>query len=186
MRTIDFLAGTPIEQASRLLVENAPARGVFNEIPLRARYATTRPEDIVRHYHWRLELRSITYAHSPRGRKMAAEQEADRASKQATVDACLSALPALDFADADAVVSWVERIADAADRIGVLYDRAAVVETFTAAGWPPGVNCGEDFDESDQRNYAGWIVGQWLASGYPNVGMFAEKWRERFVSKAAQ
>ena len=47
-----------------------------------------------------------------------------------------------------------------------------------AARWAAG----EDFREDDARNFAGWIVGQWLASGYPLVSTFADQWRERFAA----
>lgn len=182
MRTIDLLPGTTIEDAALMLVAAAPARADFNGIRIRAKYATTNPRDIAAQYHWTLTLRAITFAHSPAGKRLAAEQEARKLAAQTAVDACLSDLTSLDFESPTAVLAWVERVANAADHIGVVYDRGAVAERFAAAGWSPGVNCGPAFDGDDARNYAGWIVGQWLSSGYPNVGMFAEKWRARFAS----
>jgi hypothetical protein len=182
MKTIEILAGTHIDTAARMLVEQAPARAVFNEIEIKAFATDTDPAEIVSNYDAQCEARRIAYEQSPEGHRRAAESEARRVAAQATVDACLSDLPCLDFGNPGAVLAWVERIADAADHVGVVYDRERVEKAFSAAGWWPSANCGLRFDEDDARNYAGWIVGQWLASGYPAVGMFAEKWRERFCA----
>jgi hypothetical protein len=86
----------------------------------------------------------------------------------------------LDFDDADAVLRWVEAAAQPADRIGVTYDHNAVRAWFVGHGWGVGVNCGDYFDAEDERNFAGWIVGQWLASRYPMVDRFAADWRAKF------
>ena len=70
MKTIDFSqhVGMRIERAARLLVDNAPARGIFNGVEIRARYATTHPRDIVNEYHWQWTLRAARRANSPEGR----------------------------------------------------------------------------------------------------------------------
>ena len=52
MKTIGLLPGQRIETVARVLCCAAPARADFNGIPLRARYATTKPRDIVASY-WR-------------------------------------------------------------------------------------------------------------------------------------
>ena len=184
MQTIELTAGTTIHHAARMLRAAAPARAVFNDIPIRARYATTRPEDIVKQYHWNDEIRRIVYQHSARGiasKKRAAEV---LASAQATVNACVERLPALDMADARAVLAWVEEMAPAADHYQISYDHSATVATFDAAGWCPGMNCGEAFDGESADNFAHWVVGQWLETRHPMVVSFIADWRAKFPQSA--
>lgn len=50
MRTVEILPGTSIRFAAAQMVVAAPARAMFCGIPIRARYATTQPEDIVKQY----------------------------------------------------------------------------------------------------------------------------------------
>ena len=185
MQTIDINAGTSIHGAARALCAQAPARATFNEIPIRARYATTRPEDVVKQYRWNCEIRAIMWQRSPAG-LASAKDTADRlAAAQRTAAACVERLPALDMADLGAVLSWVEEMAPAADHIGVTYDHAAIVDTFAAAGWHAGMNCGEDFDINSADNFARWIAGQWLASKWPGVAQFIADWRAKFTPEAA-
>ena len=176
MNVIDFRCGTDIDNAACALVAAAPARGVFNGIPIRARYATTAPADIVREYHWRSELRRIVYRNSPRGKAAAAADAKDISSKQAIVAGCLATPP--DFADDAAVLTWVETVA-LANRIGV--DVSAVKAALLANGWESGVNVGEDFRIDDPRNFAGYIVGQWLHCEYDVVLRFIADWRAKFA-----
>lgn len=179
MNTIDLSPGTHISEAARELVRLAPARATFNDIPIRARYATTQPRDIVNEYHRRSEIRYIVYQHSAKGRAQAAERARDLAAKQAIVDTQIDALGSLDFTNCKAVLAWVEATAPAADRVDVSWDRAAALAAFKAHGWGRGVNCGPDFDPLDPRNFAGWIVGQWL-DGFANVVHFIVDWRTSF------
>jgi len=184
MRTIDLLAGTDIRDAAALLVASAPACADFNGIRIRARFATTNPRDIVAMY-WRLsDERSYVYQCSPEGRRAADESKRDVAAKQATVDRMMLVLP--DFDNVPAVLAWVDEFTSAADRVGVMFNRSVIVDAFKAGGWPPGINCGDDFDGDDARNFAGRIVGQVL-DGYekhgacpPIVHSFVEQWSERF------
>lgn len=182
MQTIELTAGTTIHHAARMLRAAAPARAVFNDIPIRARYATTRPEDIVKQYHWNDEIRRIVYQHSARGiasKKRAAEV---LASAQATINACVERLPALDMADVGAVLAWVAEMTDPVD-LGGAYDHSAIVATFDAAGWRAGMNCGEDFKADDADNFARWIVGQWLETRHPMVVSFIADWRAKFPAE---
>lgn len=183
MLTIEPRPGQRISEVARLLVANAPARAVFNDITIRAKYATTNPADVVREYDRRSELRSIASANSPAGKALKAEGEAQAALARSQWAACEAELPTLDFADVAAVLGWVERAAGPADHVAVTYDRAAVVEVFRRGGWTPNANVGADFDEGDARNFAGWVVGQWLV-GYPHVTGFVEEWRRRFAGEA--
>ncbi len=180
MQTIELLAGTSINQAADMLVAAAPARAMFNDIPIRAKYATTNPRDIVNQYLWASDIRRITWEHSPAGKTAAAQAKQYLSECQATLNERVAAMP--DFGDVAAVLSWVEAMAPAADHIGVTYDHAAVVAAFTEAGWPPGVNCGPDFDGESPHNFAGWIVGQWLETRHP-IGRFIQDWRAKFAAE---
>ncbi len=62
MTVFDFLPGTSIGNAAQAMVDSAPSRTTFNEIPLRARYATTLPRDIVAHYRRKCDERFWFYA----------------------------------------------------------------------------------------------------------------------------
>ena len=180
MRSIIFTAGTSIDNAARALVSNAPARGEFNGIAIRARYATTNPRDIVARYHIMTELRGIVWQASPEGRRIRAEQERRTAEAQSTMDRLVDLLPDLPMTEPASVLAWVREAAGPADRIGVRWDRDAVKAHFAANGWLPGVNCGEAFNGDDARNFAGWIVGQWLKYGFPGVDRFVDDWRAKF------
>jgi len=183
MQTIELTAGTTIHHAARMLRANAPARAIFNDIPIRARYATTRPEDIVKQYHWDDEIRRIQWQHSPKGIAAAKRTAEALASAQAAVNDCVQRLPALDMADARAALAWVEEMAPAADHYQISYDHSAIVATFDAAGWRAGMNCGDAFDVESADNFAHWIVGQWLASRMPLVVKFIGDWREKFPAE---
>ena len=182
MQTIDAMPGTSIETFATMLVARAPARGVFNDIELIATHGMS-PGFIVTTYWEKSEARAEARRNSPEGKAVAAEQERRRAAAQRTVDVAVAALPALDFSNVTSVLTWVESVADAADRTDVTWDRDAVLETFRVNGWEPGANCNDDFDADDARNFAGWVVGQWLQSGYPMVKMFADQWRAKFCSE---
>lgn len=182
MRIIETLPGDSIDHAARQLVAAAPARATFNGVPIRARYRTTKPGDIVARYMAITELRSIAWRSSPEGKRVAAETAARTAECQANMTRLVGELGAVDMTDPAAVLAWVEQAAEPSDRRGVTWDRAVVIGYFKANGWEAGVNCGVNFRADDARNFAGWVVGQWLQSGFPNVSMFAAQWRERFMS----
>lgn len=71
MKTIELLAGTHIVTAAAHLVAHAPARADFNGITIRARYATTKPSDIVSRFRYLCDLRAVAYSESPRGKRAA-------------------------------------------------------------------------------------------------------------------
>ena len=171
MKIIEPTCGYSIENAVAQLVAAAPARMTFNDMVLRARYRTTKAADIVARYMG--TIGSSYPKDTPESRREKRRNDAEIAERQATIDACMRDLDALDFDDSAAVVRWIERIAEPADRVGVRLDMPAIVARFGAQGWGANVNTGEAFDKGDARNFAGWIVGQWLANGYPNVDMFA-------------
>ncbi len=180
-RTIDLTPGMRIEEAAHLLVANAPAKAVFNDIPIRAKYATTRPSDIVRQFHLTWELNRIRWLHSPAAKVAAARRAAEVARLQEVIDLHVANLP--DFTSPASVLTWVEVMAPAVDDFDVRYDHESVVTAFAEAGWAENANMGEEYDAEDARNTAGWIVGQWLPSKYPRVGGFIERWRKKFVGE---
>lgn len=94
---------------------------------------------------------------------------------QAIVDCLTENYP--DFSDQAATVWWVAEIAIPANRVGVRVDFETIRRKFSDGGWLPGVNCGEAFDPTDPRNFAGWIVGQWLESTtFLDIDRFVDEW----------
>ena len=180
MKTIELIAGTDIATAARMLVANAPARATFNDIPIRAKYATTKPHDVVARYHRLCDEHAVIWANSPKGRAWAASAAAEVKEAQAAVDRGVAALGSLEFTNVDAVLAWVESMLDPCDHVDVKFNRAEVVAVFTTHGWEPIANCGDAINPDDARNVAGWIVGQWLKSGYPNLGGYIADWRAKF------
>lgn len=180
MQTIEFMPGETIESAARKLVAAAPAQGTFNGIKLTVNENYIGSDHVVFDYRLKYAGRAATYAASPEGKRAAAEAVERPLQAQATVDAHVLSLAHLNFADTDAVLSWVEGVAIAADHIDIGLDRAALRNVFGTGGWEIGVNCGRDFDGEDERNFAGWIVGQWLDCWCPMVTGFIEQWRTKF------
>lgn len=180
MKTIEFMPGETIESAASKLVAAAPAQGTFNGIKLTVNENYIGSDHVVFDYRLKYAGRAATYAASPEGKRAAAEAVERLAQAQATVDVHVFSLAHLDFADTDAVIAWVAGVADAADHVDIKLNRAALREMFVFSGWGIGVNCGRDFDGEDERNFAGWIVGQWLDCWHPMVNGFIEQWRTKF------
>lgn len=184
MKEITFVPGTSIHAAAQLLHSFAQiddgAFGVFNDIRLEAVHGSADPQIVVDEYNVKMEARRKAYAESPEGQRAAAERSAVVARNQALVDRHIERLPWLDCSNPLLVLYWLGGIVEAADDAGVKYDRSFVVETFKARGWMPDANCKPNFDENDPRNYAGYIVGQWLECGHPIVLDFIERWRAKF------
>lgn len=100
---------------------------------------------------------------------------------QRVYDQGMRELTTLDFSSCEAVISWVEKMYDPCDSIYVKKDKKKIVSTFQKNRWHVGVNTGNDFDINDKRNFAGYIVGQWLESFYPNLmSKFIGEWRAKF------
>lgn len=184
MKTIQMMPGESIDYAARTLVAVAPACAMFNDIKIRARYATTRPADIVSRFGRLLAERAYAYRMSPMGKADDVRSQADIAEKQTIINRMLDEFP--DFTDCAAVLTWIDAFAWAADRVGVTFEFGAMLPTFALEGWPAGVNCGDAFDSEDPRNVAGWIVGQALdcyqkSGSAPGVlHKFVADWRARF------
>lgn len=183
MREIVFDAGTNVDRAARMLVAHAPACGDFNGVRMRAKYATTRAHDVVKQWQRTFDEHARLWRRSPDGQRYAREAEARVAEAQRTVDDCVATLERVGpgvFRAPRALLSWLDRMAPAADHVGAKYDHDGLVLLFATNGWAANANCDDKFDENDARNFAGWIVGQWLASRWPGVAIFIEQWRERF------
>jgi hypothetical protein len=178
MRTLNLTVGTDILRAAEMLVLSAPAYAEFNGVPIRARYATTRPRDIVAHFRRLCDKHSAAYQNSPEGKREAEESRLDIVAKQATVDRLCAGLP--NFQLPGDVLAWIEEIAPAADRIGVVCDRSKLTLQFAIGKYYSNANCDDHFNGDDPINFARWIVGQWLSSGNSKIVMYIRHWRERF------
>jgi hypothetical protein len=185
MRTIELLPGTTIDRAAALLVKRAPACADFNGIAIRARYATTRPLDIVARFQRLCGLRAIQWRASPEGRAQAERDAREIREQQANVDALVAELPALDLASPDAALGWLASAIGPLDRCGVRVDRGAIAQAFEAAGWVAGACCDDAFDGESADVFARWIVGQFLSglkgpAVYPGLVGFVDDWRAKF------
>ncbi len=75
-------------------------------------------------------------------------------------------------------------MAVAADHRGCSFNREKVIAAFDKRGWSVMVNTGKEFDGNSERNYAGWIVGQWLVTFNTNLVLrFIGEWRKKFSPK---
>jgi heme-degrading monooxygenase HmoA len=190
MRTIEFMAGTRVDEAAAELVHVAgkygEAQGAFNEIMLTAK-ADTEPAAIVAFYNRESEAQAKAWRESPEGRAAETRQADAIAASQATHDRLVGELPALDFTNAAAVLDWLCAIQEATDHVGVTVNKTAILEAFTAHGFQPNVNCGADFKPDDRDNVFRWLVGQAL-DGLQSVAIhgvihkFAADWKSKFLN----
>ena len=180
MKEIDVPGGYIIRGAAEGLVKNAPAFCMFNGIRLEAQSTDDNPEAIVATYHAECEKQAREWRDSPEGKASAAKQEARRVDLQNIADASMAHLAKLDFTNCDAVLAWVEQMADPCDHVGVDVSKRTIVTTFKLHGWGVGVNTGDDFKKDDERNFAGYIVGQFLEYWHPIVAKFVADWRAEF------
>lgn len=182
--TIRFPAGLHIREAAKLLVERAPASGMFNEIELRAEGGET-PEAVVARFTNQCEERAARYRVSPEGIAAAQARSNAKLGAQQVYDKQMAKLPALDFTNDLAVLDWLCAIQDATDTSGVRMDKNAILIAFATNGFRPNANCGDAFDGADRDNFHRWIVGQALdtlsaVSIHPMIHKFAADWREKF------
>jgi hypothetical protein len=188
MHTVEFHAGMHLDNAAKLRVaaaaEHGEARGMFNDIELTAA-AGVSPDTIVKSFHDQSEARSEAWRNSPEGKAYAAKQAAEIATAQDKHDDMVRALPNLDFKNGAAVLDWLCDIQGATDRVGVAVDKDAILATFAAHGFHPGVNCGDAFKADDRENVLRWLVGQAL-DGLQHVAIhgvihkFAADWKAKF------
>ncbi len=189
MKTIDFSkhVGMRIERAAQFLVDHAPARGLFNGVEIRARYATTHPRDIVNEYHWQWTLRDIRYANSAKGKAERREREQEIARRQARVDDLIANLPI--FGDPLSVVLWIRALSEAMNMVGVVVPSAQIERLFNDHGYWQGRCEGDDYRHDDIHNTSCYLAGQFLAilnGDRPGGGMFlvlCDRWIERWSPK---
>lgn len=180
MKEIKVYIGCMVLGAAENIVKNAPAFCMFNGIRLEAQSTDDKPEAIVATYHAECEKQAREWRDSPEGKASAAKQEARRVDLQNIADASMAHLASLDFTSCDAVLAWVEQMADPCDHVGVDVSKRTIVTTFKLHGWGVGVNTGDDFKKDDERNFAGYIVGQFLECWHPIVAKFVADWRAEF------
>ena len=167
-----------------------PCTAYFNDIKLVANPGD-KSDNIVDFFSQECERQSQEYRESPAGKRVAQEAEERRLAAQAKLDQLMDQLPTLDFGDLTAIVKWFDELQDPSDHIGVNRPWQQIVETFVQHGFAPGMNCGENFDEEDEANFAGYLIGQALSGLACEVHAihqiyckFAEDWRTKF-GKAA-
>lgn len=194
MNSVHFGAGCHINEAAKMLVDaaecNGSATGSFNDIVLTANRGDA-PEAVVSWFTAECERRSEAYRNSPEGRAAAAKQDQRRRETQGKHDALMDSLPRVDMADAGAVLAWLEAMQEPSDHINVVVDKRAILDTFAAAGYLPGVNCGPAYRADDRDNSLRYLVGQaldGLANGpaiHPIFHKFAGDWRSKFMPDAS-
>lgn len=167
-----------------------PCTAYFNDIKLVASTGD-KSDNIVGFFHQECERRSVEYRESPAGKRAEREAEERRQAAQAKLDQLMTQLPTLDFGNLTTLVNWLDELQDPSDHIGVNRPWQQIVETFVQHGFTPGMNCGENFDEEDEANFAGYLIGQALSGLACEVHAihqvyckFAEDWRTKF-GKAA-
>lgn len=182
---IDVLPGDHIDRVVEKLVARAPAFAVFNGIRVDAWPGETR-EAVTARWAEGNAARAEAWRKSPEGIAIAEEQERTRATLQAQADDLMQALPSVDLTNVEVALRWLERLAHASDLTGVVFDRAAVVATFEAAGHALNAFVGKAFDITDREIFARYIIGQCL-DGLACVGAihpvclrFVQEWRARF------
>lgn len=179
MKTIEVTCGQTIEAAARKLCAAAPAKADFNGVTVRARYATTRPEDVAKEYWRRSQARSVMWSpeRTAREARWAAEQKATRER----IAAECAALPSIDWTTHDAPLAWVERVADE-----TIPNAADVASVFREHGYMANACTEGAYNGEDPDNAGRYIIGQAIANLdrwggiHPMCGEFVRRWRERF------
>ncbi len=190
---IQFSAGCHLRSAAAQLVkaakESGEARGMFNDIELRATADTTSTE-IEQYFDRETKARSEAYRNSAAGIADAADRKRRRADAQAMHDGLMRKLTDLDFSDDVAVLAWVCAMQDPTDSVGVIVRRDTIVQAFEAKGFEAGANCGFKYRDGDRDNMFRYLVGQALdglkrgPAINPIIHKFADNWRKLFDVKA--
>ena len=165
------IKGAPGEHISQVAIRMrsaAPSWCEFNGARFEAHDGDTEGA-IVAKWEAAFKANGDRYAASPEGIAAAKEAEDRRIAAQWTIDLAMRRLESVDWSDESGPLEWLCAMADAADHVGVEYDRAHVVDTFHAHGFEVGVYCGDAFDGSSRGIFARWIIGQAL-DGIKRVG----------------
>lgn len=189
MKSVEFMAGTHIDDAAKQLVaafaEHGPVKAKFNGIELTAGPGDT-PEAIVVRYDLDQAAAGEAYRASAEGKRAAREADQRRADQQAIHDSLMRQLPSLNMQDDAAVLDWLCEMQGPSDHTGVIVRRQTIVSAFEKAGYVAGANCGSDYRDGDRANMFRYLVGQALSglkegpSIHPIINKFADEWREQF------
>jgi len=192
--TVEFLGGTPIDDAAIDLVAAAErhgqAVGRFNGIELHAA-AGYAPAGIVKFYNDECERRRAAYLASPEGQQAEAERNRRRQDLQSKHDALMARLPSLNMDNAHDVLDWLCEMQEPSDHVGVILRRNTIIERFETAGYKANENTGADYKPGDRWNMLRYLVGQALQglkegpAIHPILHKFADEWRARFPRAAA-
>jgi hypothetical protein len=155
---IEFLAGETINQACARLVglaneTRANVYGDFNGIGLVAHEGADVGE-IVKAYHEKSEARRLAWERSPEGIAATERRAKDIAKVQAEADAAIADLPNVDLSDLSAAITWLLRIREPSDRIGVRINAPMIVETFKRFGYAADDYCVRELSRNERRRMA--------------------------------
>jgi hypothetical protein len=127
------------------------------------------------------ESEAKAYLASPEYAEIQREAEKRKQNLQTRANLLMRQLTTLNFSHIDEVLDWVAEMEDCRDHFGVVYDFDLIVNTFNKNGFYRGMNCKENFNENDENNFAGWIIGQTLDKVYPPMaGHFIKQWKAKF------
>jgi len=118
--------------------------------------------------------------------KRLAEKETKEARDNAELAEHIKTLSSLDFKDPLAPLEWLCKLQELGDMTYCKFDRQSVINAFATAGYTAGMNCDDKFNEKDQENYKGYIIGNAL-DGIQTIGCpqkvlhhFTKKYQEIF------
>ena len=192
MITHEPMAGARIDREITRIIAMAKETGedvtmMFNGVPLVAQ-PTSDAAELSDAYNATMQKKHEDYINSPKGKRDTEKARLRKVKAQATIDAALNALPALDFTDVGALLNWLSYIQDATDCMGIDKHGDEIVAVFHKHGYLSNVNIGKDFNGEDADNFACYLIGQAL-DGLRSVGaihhvfqtMF-EQWKTKFAA----
>jgi len=182
--------GEMISETARKIVAlanamNEAVSAEFNDVKLVANPGDSATR-ITKFYSSEIERRAREWRESPEGRRAAQEEKERRRALQAQMDEAMIELLTLNFSDFNAVITWLEKICDPSNYIGMKVPYKKIVDTFRRHGYKPNVNIDGDFDGDDEESFARYIIGQalnCLQKVYAIHGVihkFADDWRKQF------
>ncbi len=184
----DLIGEAAAEMIQVAKSSNDIVKAKFNDIELTATPDSTVLQ-ITFFYREESERQAKAYRNSPEGKRAAQEREEHRLRLQQQYDASMRELPSLNFENDVAVLDWLCQIQEASDHIGIVIHPDVILAAFAAHGYRPNLNVGKDFNESDRRNVATYIIGQALDGlrGHPGairgvIHNFVERWKKQFLS----
>jgi hypothetical protein len=193
MKNVRFsgMIGDHISDFANRLVEirknkNHDIEGEFNEVVMKVTTQTT-VEEILKDYDNQCEQRREAWVNSPEYKERERKREEEVKKMSIEAQHHVESINSLDFSDLNCVLEWLVKLQPLSDRIGVLFDREAVINGFEQHGYEANMNTKENFNEEDKGNFAGYIIGQCL-SGLNSIGsihhmavIFTERWKNKFA-----